>query len=173
MKKFVRWVLVSALALISFGSFSQMVHARYIDGFPYVRTFKTTHLYKAKRVSGYDWDPKYEFSEITDRALSANTNWYADQTGDTVNTKDEYVRVATNEWAKTKDIIIVSKAYTSFGLKTNKDYPIFSFDSKNYKMTKTDKKLAQGMWLFGDYVQIPNEDVYTRVGGNEWVQLNP
>lgn len=173
MKKFVRFVLVSALALISFGSFSQTVKASGADSL-LVHTLKTTRLYaKGKQVAGHDWDPQFEFSPISDRELAMNSNWYSDQRTDSDKITDgKYYRVATNEWVKLNDVVLVDNYSVIFGLYTYKNYPIFNLNTDSFKMEKADKTLPTNEWLIGSEIDFPNGDSYYQVGQNEWIQID-
>lgn len=170
MKKFVRWVLVSALALISFGSFSQTVDAAGASGNDYIHTFETTKLYSMKPGSGKNGQ-YHEFTEVTNRALSANTDWYTDQMVSSPERSRGFQRVATNEWVKSSDIIYINKTdrYTKMDL--NEEMSIFSFDFDSYKAKQTGKVLPKGQWLMGTTIAYPYGISYMRVGGNEWVEM--
>ncbi|MGQ2376205.1 hypothetical protein [Companilactobacillus zhachilii] len=166
MKKFVRWVLVSALALISFGSFSQTAHAAGASDKDYVHTFKTTKLYAMKPETSNDWTP--EFTEVTDRALSANTDWYTDGFRHGTEYLRGYHRVATNEWVKAEDIVYVENPDVKYP--TEVSGPLYSFDFNSYKGKELNKTLPSGNWVIGSLVSLPDHTGFMQVGGNEWLK---
>lgn len=169
MKKFVGLVLVSALALISFGSFSQNVKADSND-FNYVHTMEMTKLYATK--PGSNKDGQYpEFTEVTDRALSKNTDWYTDQIVSIPERSRGFQRVATNEWVKASDIIYVNKTDKHTKMNLNEEMPIFSFDIDSYKAKKTGQNLPKGQWLAGSTIAYPYGVSYMQVGENEWIEV--
>jgi len=170
MKKFVKMMFVSALVVMSVGSFNTAnVQAA---SHRYVHTLKVTSLFaKGEQVSGGLGDPKFNFSPVTDRALSANSDWYTDQTADSVDTVTGYSRVATNEWVKNSDVVYVNKEDTAYAMETYRAYPIFSFNANSYRMEKTNQTLPAGNWLVGTFMSFPDEPSYYQVGGNQWIQM--
>jgi len=174
MKKLIRFVLVSALTLISFSSFSQTVGAATFKR-SYVHTLKTARLYAAGKKSSWnmqDWFPKYEFSQVTDRALSADTDWYTDEIASSAAEVGGYHRVATNEWAKSSDVVYVNQSDGADELSFDQDTQIYSFDADSYQIEKTDKTLPAGKWLVGaTYMTFPDGVSYAPVGANEWIKI--
>lgn len=169
MKKYIKLVFLAALALISFESFSQKVKADSND-FNYVHTMEMTKLYAMK--PGSNKDGKYpEFTEVTDRALSKNTDWYTDKIVSTPERSRGFQRVATNEWVKASDIIYVNKTDKHTKMDLNEEMPIFSFDSNSYKVKETGQNLPKGQWIIGSTIAYPYSVSYMQVGGNEWVQM--
>jgi len=174
MKKLIRFVLVLALTLISLGSFSQVASAATVDR-TYVHTLKTARLYAVGKKYSWDmqdWFPKYEFSQVTDRALSSGTDWYTDEIASSTDEIGGYHRVATNEWAKSSDVVYVHQSEGVDELGFNQDTPIYSFDADSYKIEKANKTLAAGKWLVGaTFMTFPDGASYAPVGANEWIKI--
>ena len=103
--------------------------------------------------------------------MSANSDWYTDQTADSVDTVTGYSRVATNEWVKNSDVVYVNKEDTAYAMETYRAYPIFSFNANSYRMEKTNQTLPAGNWLVGTFMSFPDEPSYYQVGGNQWIQM--
>ncbi len=167
MKKFVRFVLVSALAFISFGSFSQAVKADYVHTLRASKLYATGNKYPDSIHEGW---PKFDFSPVTDRLLAANTNWYSDQIASDPNLYAGYNRVATNEWVKASDVVLVFDKYV-YDLDTDSDMTIFKFDPDSYAMNETDQVLPKGNWRMGQTMKYPDGYQYIQVGGNEWIKM--
>lgn len=168
MKKFVRWVLVSALALISFESFSQTV-----DAAVYVHTLRPAKLYATGKKypdSIHEGWPKFDFSLVTDRILATNTDWYTDKIASDPNLYAGYNRVATNEWVKASDVVYVYDL-DPYVMYFEKENPIFEFNSDTYEMKKTNQILPDGKWLAGKTMKYPDGYSYLQVGGNQWIKI--
>lgn len=164
MKKFLRVVLISFFALVSFAGFNTITAKADIQMPTYLHTLYQSNLY-SRNDNG-------EYTLISNRGLSDNTDWLTDSFDPTNN----YWRVGANEWVENYKVAQVFENYHRV-ITNDSNTKIYSMDS-DYRFIETGSTLNAGSWMNDKEVAIPSAvgayapAVYYRVATNEWIRLN-
>jgi len=105
-------------------------------------------------------------SELTDRKLVPNSDWFTDESMSLNGVK--YYRVATNEWTKAKDVYLYYPDSTDVLVNRGNVATLVTAEGK----TVTDRALqANSDWYTDRYIYINNAKYY-RVATNEFVSAD-
>ena len=105
-------------------------------------------------------------SELTDRKLAPNSDWFTDESITLNGVK--YYRVATNQWAKAKDVYLYYDNVNNVRVNEGSTAGLVKDNGKDV----TDRALQAGSsWYTDRYIYINNVKYY-RVATNEFVSSN-
>ncbi|PMD68223.1 hypothetical protein [Companilactobacillus nuruki] len=170
MKKIVKVILATVVVFISLlGLKTTNVKAATLIP-DYLHTSKVTKVYaQGKANVSLGADPTYDFSLITNRALSSNSDWKFDQFA--YGKDNTYKRVATNEWVNESEVTCVYSVPKGDVLNLENSQRIYRLDYKTYSLVDSGKTLQAGSWLIDKLLTVPNnQGSYVQVATNEWIK---
>lgn len=172
MKKILKIVLLSALALISFMSINTTSVKADKNPKIFVHTLRQAPLYSQSGLAGYDKGQPYFYFNKLGSKLPQYSNWLVGSTLSGNGTA--YLEVGKNEFVDKRNIVLVNQ-YGSNNVQTvntTKSNVIYSLDSKTYEIKNTGKNLNAGAWLYSSHIVYPNGAMYYQVATNEWININ-